>query len=54
MKNSAIIIDINVRKNIVAWASLKTNDPTHVKRGATQAIAAEPVPEGARRKADWR
>lgn len=43
MKNSAIIIDINVRKNIVAWASLKTNDPTHVKRGATQAIEAEPV-----------
>lgn len=43
MKNSAIIIDINVRKNIVAWASLKTNDPTHVKRSASQAIAGEPI-----------
>ena len=43
MKNSAIIVDINVRKNVIAWASLHTEDPTHVKRGASQAIAAEPV-----------
>lgn len=43
MKNSAIVIDINVRQNIIAWASLHTADPTHVKRGASQAIAAEPI-----------